>query len=85
MGAYDVIIGRMKGKKGNKKAYYDFIWFIQMIYLNIGAYAVIIGWMKSKKGNKKSILWLHLGPYAPQGSRKLQKWSRRSKSVLPTF
>ena len=26
-----------------------------------------------------------LGPYAPQGSRKLRKWSRRSKSVLPTF
>ena len=25
------------------------------------------------------------GPYAPQGSRKLQKWSRRSKSVLPWF
>ena len=26
-----------------------------------------------------------LGPYAPQGSRKLQKWSRRSKSVRPWF
>ena len=25
------------------------------------------------------------GPYAPQGSRRLRKWSRRSKSVLPTF
>ena len=27
----------------------------------------------------------HQGPYAPQGSRKLRKWSRRSKSVLPTI
>ena len=26
-----------------------------------------------------------LGPYAPQGSRKLRKWSRRSKSVLQSF
>ena len=25
------------------------------------------------------------GPYAPQGSRKLRKWSRHSKSVLLTF
>ena len=25
------------------------------------------------------------GPYAPQGSRKLPKWSRCSKSVLPTL
>ena len=40
-------------KKATKKAYYDFILIIQIIYLNMGAYAVIIGWMKSKKKKKR--------------------------------
>ena len=30
-------------------------------------------------------VFTHLGPYAPQGSRKLPKWSRCSKSVLQTL
>ena len=33
----------------------------------------------------KPLVWLDVGPYAPQGSRKLLKWSRCSKSVLQTL
>ena len=34
---------------------------------------------------QKEIICTHLGPYAPQGSRKLRKRSRRWKPVLPTL
>ena len=36
-------------------------------------------------GEENQVICKVQGPYAPHGSRKLRKWSRRSKSVLPWF